>query len=488
MGTIQLSKPAWSSQWVFILAAVGSAVGLGNLWKFPYIAGENGGGAFVLVYLLCVVLIGLPVLMAEIGLGRMGKANPPQAMANLAATFRASPLWGVLGIMGVLAGLLILSFYTVIAGWAIDYFTASAVGQFRGVSHSEVSDYFEALLASPGALLFWHTVMVGLTVAIAAKGVKSGLEKAINVMMPLLFLILLVLLGWAAAQAGFAQSVSFLFEPSFSKLSWEAVLVAMGHAFFTLSIGMGAMMVYGSYLPDKYAIGKAAVWIVFADTLVALLAGVIIFTVVFSNGLAPGAGPGLLFQTLPIAFGQMSGGWFWGTLFFFLVVLAALSSAISLIEPAVSWVEQNWRIERTRAAWLLGGIVWLLGVGTVLSFNVWSEVHFLPGKTFFDSLDFITANLMLPLGGLLIAVFMAWVVTDQARRDEYRLPSYLDAGFKWDLRYIAPLGVMIVFASNLAQDPWKQVLAAGSALLLYALYVYNRRRSMLQWPEDHTIK
>lgn len=481
MSALQFSKPMWSSQKVFILAAVGSAVGLGNIWKFPYITGENGGGAFVLVYLLCVALIGLPVLMAEIGLGRMGKANPPQAMANLAADFRASPLWSLVGLMGVLAGILILSFYTVIAGWAMDYFVESAMGHFRGITQQAVSQYFNGLLGNPWASLFWHTVMVGLTVAIVAKGVKGGLEKAVNFMMPLLFFILLVLFGWAAAQGSFGQSLSFLFAPDFSKLTWEAVLIAMGHAFFTLSIGMGAMMVYGSYLPEKYSIGQAALWIVFADTAVALLAGIIIFTVVFGNGLEPGAGPGLLFQTLPIAFGQMSGGWFWGTLFFFLVVLAALSSAISLIEPAVSWVEQNWRVKRTTATWLLGALVWLLGIGTVLSFNKWSDLHFLPGKTFFDSLDFITANIMLPLGGMLMATFMAWVVTDKARQAEFRLPPMLDASFKLDLRYIAPVGVLIVFASNLVQDPWKQAAAVGSALLLYALYAYNRRRLMLQW-------
>ena len=476
MSAIRLSKPQWSSQKVFILAAVGSAVGLGNIWKFPYITGENGGGAFVLVYLLCVLLIGLPVLMAEIGLGRMGKANPPQAMANLAADFRASPLWALVGISGVLAGVLILSFYTVIAGWAIDYFVESAKGTFRGISAEEIDFYFKDLLANPWALLFWHTVIMALTVGIVAKGVKSGLEKAINFMMPALFLILLILLGWAASQHSFGESLHFLFAPDFSKLTWEAVLIAMGHAFFTLSIGMGAMMVYGSYLPERYSIPKAAVWIVFADTAVALLAGIIIFTVVFGNGLEAGSGPGLLFQTLPVAFGQMSGGWFWGTLFFFLVVLAALSSAISLIEPAVSWVEQNWRMARGRATLLLGGLTWLLGIGTVLSFNHWSDVHVLGERNFFDSLDFVTANIMLPLGGMLMAAFMAWVVTDRARQKEFRLSAGLDRLFRLDLRYVAPVGVLIVFASNLVSESTQQLVAVAVALALYALYAYNRSR------------
>ena len=484
MSAIELSKPQWSSQKVFILAAIGSAVGLGNIWKFPYITGENGGGAFVLVYLLCVTLIGLPVLMAEIGLGRMGKANPPQAMANLAADFRASPLWSLVGLSGVLAGVLILSFYTVIAGWAMDYFVESAMGHFRAIDAKQVNAYFSGLLANPWALLFWHTVIVLMTLGIVAKGVKGGLEKAVNFMMPLLFLILLVLLGWSASQQSFGDSLQFLFAPDFSKLTWKGVLIAMGHAFFTLSIGMGAMMVYGSYLPERYSIPKAAVWIVIADTAVALLAGIIIFTVVFGNGLTPGAGPGLLFQTLPVAFGQMSGGWFWGTLFFFLVVLAALSSAISLIEPAVSWAEQNWRMKRSTATWLLGFLVWLLGIGTVLSFNRWHDVHFLPGKTFFDSLDFITANIMLPLGGMLMAIFMAWVVSDKARQREFRLVPALDGAFKFDLRAIAPVGVLIVFASNLVSDPYRQLVAIAVALALYGLYAYNRSRFNLMLSEQ----
>lgn len=476
MSAIELSKPQWSSQKVFILAAVGSAVGLGNIWKFPYITGENGGGAFVLVYLLCVALIGLPVLMSEVGLGRLGRANPPQAMANLAADFRASPLWSLLGLNGVLAGLLILSFYTVIAGWAMDYFVESAKGSFRGISGEAVGQYFSGFLANPWALLFWHTVMVGLTLAIVAKGVKGGLEKAVNFMMPLLFLILLVLVGWSAAQNSFGDSLRFLFAPDFSKLTWEAVLIAMGHAFFTLSIGMGAMMVYGSYLPEGYSITRASLWIVFADTAVALLAGVVIFTVVFGNGLEPGAGPGLLFQTLPVAFGQMSGGWFWGTLFFFLVVLAALSSSISLIEPAVSWLEQNWRMSRIRATLLLGALVWLTGIGTVLSFNAWKDVHLLPGRTFFDSLDFVTANIMLPLGGMLMAVFMAWVIPAAVRRKTFDLGPVADALFIRDLRYIAPVGVLIVFASNLVESSLHRWIAVGVALALYALYAYNRSR------------
>lgn len=449
MSQLKLSTSSWSTQTAFILAAVGSAVGLGNLWKFPYITGENGGGAFVLVYLGCVLLLGLPVLIAEITLGRRGKASPPQAMANLAMEAKANRFWWLLGVNGMLAGLLILSFYTVIAGWALAYFFDSFMGDFNQISAEAVGTHFSQLIASPATLIFWHSLVMIVTVMIVAKGVKSGLEKAINIMMPGLFIILLILLGYAIASDAFYSSLNFLFAPDFSKLSMEVVLIAMGHAFFTLSIGMGTMMVYGSYFAKKHSIVKAGIWIAVADTAVALMAGLVIFTVVFANNLEPGAGPGLLFQTLPVAFGHMAGGWFFGTLFFALVVLAAFSSAISLIEPAVSWFEQNWRMSRIKAAAVLGGGTWLIGIGTVLSFNTAADVHFLGDKNFFDSLDYLTANIMLPLGGLLMAVFIGWVMTRSDVEDELRMPVDWQPVFFFVLKFITPVLIGIVFIYNL---------------------------------------
>ncbi|MBN2865491.1 MAG: sodium-dependent transporter [Thiotrichales bacterium] len=475
MSQLKLSKEGWSNQTLFILAAVGSAVGLGNIWKFPYITGENGGGAFVLVYLACVLLIGIPVLLSEIALGRAGKANPVQAMANLAHENKASRLWFLLGLNGVLAGALILSFYTVIAGWGVAYFFESLLGTFNGIGKEAVGEHFSTMLASPMQLLFWHTVVSIITVYIVSKGVKSGLERAISFMMPGLLLILLVLLGYATTTGAFGQSFSFLFSPDFSKLSWQAVLTAMGHAFFTLSIGLGTMMVYGSYLSNKYSIVKAGVWIAFADTAVALLAGLIIFSIVFANGLEPGSGPGLLFQTLPIAFGQMTGGWFFGTLFFALVIMAALSSSISLIEPAVSWFDQNWGIKRKKAAWILGSLIWFIGIGTVLSFNEWSDVHFLGDRTFFDSVDFITANIMLPLGGLLMAVFVAWVVSPKDRAEYIDLNSRLMNWFVFDLKWIAPVAILTVFATNLVGAD-SVLLMILVSLAVYGVYVWNAMR------------
>ena len=449
MSTKQHSPTIWSSQTAFILAAVGSAVGLGNLWKFPYITGENGGGAFVLVYLACVLLIGLPVLMAEIGLGRRGAASPPEAMRKLAKDNGASKLWWLLGLNGILAGVLILSFYTVIAGWAGAYFYDSFIGELNNINAKQAGEHFDALIANPMHLLFWHTILMVATIIVVSKGLKSGIEKAITYMMPALLVLLLILLGYAMTTSGFGQSVSFLFNPDFSKLTWNSVLIAMGHAFFTLSIGLGTMMVYGSYLSKKHSIVKASIWISFADTLVALIAGMVIFSIVFSNGMEAGSGPGLLFQTLPVAFGQMTGGWFFGTLFFGLVVIAAFSSAISLIEPAISWVIGRWKMTRTGASWLVGFLTWLVGVGTVLSFSDWSEVYFLTDKNFFDTLDYITTNIMLPLGGLFIAVFFGWILTKEQIKNELNLQASSLGLFLNTLKYITPIAVSIVFVSNL---------------------------------------
>jgi len=449
MSQSKLSPAVWTTQRAFIFAAIGSAVGLGNLWKFPYITGENGGGAFVLVYLLCIILIGLPILIAEITLGKSGKASPPMAMENLTKDAGVSRAWVGIGINGVLGGMLILSFYAVIAGWALHYFVESLMGGLSDMTVFSAAEHFDELMASPMNLTFWHSIIMLMTVLIVARGVTNGIEKAINIMMPALFVVLIVLLGYALTTGAFMQSVSFLFEPDFSALTGQSVLVALGHAFFTLSLGFGTMMVYGSYMPKDYSIVRASLWIVAADTLIALVAGLIIFSIVFSNDLAPGSGPGLLFQTLPIAFAQMTGGWFFGTLFFGLVVVAALSSAISMMEPAVSWVEQKWKINRYKAAWGLGGVAWVLGLGTILSFNLIADVIFIGERSFFECMDFFTSNQMLPLGGFFTALFVGWVWHQTKRDQETGMPAKWSTIFGFALKFIAPALVAIVFVANL---------------------------------------
>jgi NSS family neurotransmitter:Na+ symporter len=436
----------WSSRLAFILAATGSAVGLGNIWKFPYITGENGGGAFVLIYLLCIAVIGIPIMMAEILLGRRGRRSPINTMRHLAEDEGVSRHWRLLGWAGVVSGFIILSYYSVVAGWALAYVFRTGAGTFSGVTADGVGNIFSSLVSDPERLLAWHTIFMAITMVVVSRGVRSGLEKAVRYLMPALLILLLVLVGYAMNTGYFQQGLDFLFKADFSKLSADAVLIALGHAFFTLSLGMGAIMVYGSYLPKNTSIARTTITIAGMDTLVALLAGMAIFPIVFANGLEPGSGPGLIFQTLPLAFGHMPGGTFFGTLFFILLVFAAWTSAISLIEPVVAWLVENRNMSRVYAAMLTGMVTWLLGVGTVLSFNLWSgEEYQLFGKTLFDLFDYLTANIMLPMGGMLIAIFCAWVMSRQSTLDELGMGDKM--GFRLWLflvSFVAPVAVLVV--------------------------------------------
>jgi NSS family neurotransmitter:Na+ symporter len=438
----------WSNRTVFILAATGSAVGLGNIWKFPYIAGENGGGTFVLVYLLCIALIGLPIMVAEIMLGRRGKQSPINTMMALAKDENRNPNWKWLGWMGVVAGFLILSYYSVIAGWAMSYIFRTGGGFFVGVTADGANRIFTDLVSDPERLLAWHTIFMVMTMIIVARGVKNGLEKAVTFLMPLLFGILILLVIYATTTGHFMDGIRFLFTPG--SIDGKGVLIAMGHAFFTLSLGMGAIMVYGSYLSEDYSIVQASIWIAIADTAVALLAGMAIFPIVFANGLEPGAGPGLIFQTLPIAFGHMEGGTLLGVLFFTLLLFAAWTSAISLIEPAVAYLVENKGLSRIYASVWIGGFTWLTGLGTVFSFNIWQDktlsIPFLfENLTFFDTLDYLTANIMLPLGGLFIAIFSVWVMREESSRAELATYPKMYSVWRFLVRYITPVAVIVVF-------------------------------------------
>jgi len=442
----------WSSRLAFILAATGSAVGLGNIWKFPYIAGENGGGAFVLIYLLCIAVIGIPIMMAEVLIGRRGRQSPINTMRALAKEEGASRAWVLLGGAGVLAGFLILSYYSVIAGWALSYVFRTGSGLFEGLTADGVQAIFTNLVTDPERLLAWHTIFMIMTMVVVARGVSGGIEKAVKFLMPALFVLLFVLVGYALNSGGFEQGVVFLFQPDFSKITANGILIAMGHAFFTLSLGMGAIMVYGSYLPSNASIAKTSIAVSLMDTLVALLAGLAIFPIVFANGLEPGAGPGLIFQTLPIAFGHMQYGAFFGMLFFVLLVFAAWSSSISLIEPAVAWLVENKGMTRIFASVVAGLVTWLFGLLTVLSFNLWSDVKLLSSieifkdSTVFDLLDYLTANIMLPLGGLLIAIFAAWKMSRESTVDELGMGDrFFYPLWRFLVRYITPIAVIIVF-------------------------------------------
>ena len=437
----------WSSRFVFILAVTGSAVGLGNIWKFPYIAGQNGGGAFVAVYLLCVFAIGLPIMMAEVLIGRRGRRNPVATMMLLGEEEAGHASWSLVGVLGVVTGFLILSFYSVIAGWTGAYIIKSAIGEFVGAVPEAVAGSFSDLSGSALNSGFWHTAFMAVTVFVVARGVKSGLEQAVRFMVPALVVIMLILLGYAMRNTGefFQQGFEFLLRPDFGALSGSGVLAAMGQAFFTLSLGMGAVMAYGAYLPQQTSIIGTSVAVVCADTAIAILAGLVIFPIVFANDLDPNAGPGLIFETLPLAFGQLPGGEIFGALFFLLLAFAALTSGISLMEPAVAWSMENHGLGRVQAATLVGGIVWVLGFMTVLSFNRLSEFQFWNG-TIFDNIDFLTTNIMLPLGGLLITVFAGWVMCQNSSADELdETAGPLYQLWRFLARYVAPAAVLLIF-------------------------------------------
>ncbi len=452
----------WSSRLGFILAATGSAVGLGNIWKFPYMAGEYGGGAFVIIYLLCVALMGLPVMIAEVLLGKRGRCSPVNTMRLLAEEIGASRLWLFLGWAGVIAGFLILSYYSVIAGWTLAYIPDVASGTFSAVTtmpETEVMGFvgtvFNNLVSNPLLLIFWHTVFIVVTLIMLLGGVQGGLERAVRFMMPALFLLLLVLVGYAMSTPKFMAGIHFMFDidfhkffyPTGDKFSGEGLLAAMGQAFFSLSLGMGAIMVYGAYLPKHASIMQTTAVVVLADTLVAILAGLVIFPIVFSNGLEANQGVGLVFKTLPIAFGQMPFGSLVGALFFLLLALAAWSSAISLLEPAIAWLVETGKFTRFGATISSGIAAWLVGFATVFSFNWLADFKPLFDKTLFDLIDYITANIMLPLGGLLIAVFVAWLMKRQVITEELDLSSdsFSFEILQFLLRYVTPLGVTLVF-------------------------------------------
>lgn len=441
---------AWASRWTFIMAATGSAVGLGNMWKFPYVAGSNGGGAFVLVYLGCILLIGVPVMMAEVLIGRQGRQSPINSMRDAVAESGADSRWRHVGWVGVAAGMLILSFYAVIAGWALAYIFEAASGELVGVSGDAAGDIFGNLLADPGRLIFWQSIFMLLCVGVVVGGVKKGLGVAVEILMPILFVMLLLLLGFSFFRGNFSAAWDFLFNFNLQLLTWRGVLEAMGQAFFTLSIGMGAIMAYGAYMPQKANIGKTILIVAFFDSLVAIVSGLIIFSIVFATqGIEPSAGPGLMFISLPVAFGGMPGGLLIGSAFFVLVSIAAWSSAISLLEPCVAWLIEAKNMGRVQANLLLAGFAWVLGLGSVLSFNIGSDIK-LAGFTFFDFLDFLTANIMLPLSGLLIAIFVGYVMKREFVDDQMQgTTPMMMALWQVTLRYVAPVSITAVFVMGI---------------------------------------
>jgi NSS family neurotransmitter:Na+ symporter len=438
-------RGAWRNRWTFMLATAGSAIGLGNIWKLPYMIGVNGGSAFVLVFIACILFVGIPLMMTEVLLGRRAQQNPLDGIKTLALEAKASPLWKIIGGMGMLTGLVILAFYSVIGGWVLSFILEAAKGSFTEITATQSTANFNNLLASPISLLFWHSVFMCLTMGVVAHGVNSGLEKANNILIPALFAILLILLGYSMSVGNMPAAYDFMFSLDFSKITPVAVLSALGHAFFSLSLGMGSVMVYGSYLQRNVSIARTTIYIALADTMLGLLVGIAIYSLVFANNLAPNAGPGLIFQTLPIAFGHMPGGSLIATLFFMLVAFAAWTSAISLVEPTIAWIVENSKISRKLAATALGLLIWLLGISVVLSFNDWQHIKIIFGLNIFETLDKLTSTILLPLGGLLMAIFAGYFMRKEHVQEELSLSNRAFKLWRFTNNYISPVAIVAVF-------------------------------------------
>lgn len=448
----------WSSRTGFLLAAIGFAVGIGNIWRFPYVTGENGGSAFLFVYLACALGIGLPLLITELTIGRRGRRSASGSIRAVAAEAGRSSRWGAVGGLAIFCVFIILSYYTVISGWTLDYFFRAISGSFNGMESRESNAMFAQLLNNPWQLLFWNTVVHLLVYLVVRQGVQAGIERAVKILMPALLVALVFMVGYGAVAGDMVMAMEFLLQPDFSKVTFQTVMVAIGQAFFSIGIGMGALITFGAYLPKDYSIPASATIIILSDTAVALLAGFAIFPLVFAFGLPPSSGSGLIFQTLPLAFGQMPGGQFVGGIFFVLLIVAALSSCIGCGEAVVSWVDEHWGIRRSKGILLTVVGAWLVGILTILSLGTWSDffpLDFLPafaGKTIFDSLDFLAANILLLVGALLTSVFFGWLVPKQIKLDELGVDDALFFGFwRFMLRFVIPPVLFIVIVMGVSE-------------------------------------
>jgi NSS family neurotransmitter:Na+ symporter len=446
----------WSNRFAFLMASIGAAVGLGNIWKFPYTLGSSGGSGFLIVYLFAVILIAAPIMVAEMVIGREGKQSAPNSMRVLAERYRATRLWAWVGWMGLLGSFIVLSFYSVIAGWAMDYIFKSASGALEGLTPGGSAAVFDHVLSSPVEMAIWHFLFMASTVFIVGRGIKSGIEKAVNWMMPALFMMLVGLVIYAAIEGDFAAAVDYLFTPDFSKITPGVALAAVGQAFFSLSVGFGMILTYASYLPEDVSLPRSTFIIAAGDTLVAVLAGLAMFPIIFAHGLDPAAGPGLLFVTMSTAFGQMAGGTFVATAFFVLIFVAALTSSIAILETMTARAEESAGLPRPRAAALVGGGAFILGLATVFSFNVWQDVRplgFLEAfetKSIFDVLDYSVTNVLLPLGGMLFSIFAGWVMSRDSTVKELGLgDGFAYKAWLFLARIVAPVAVGIVFIANL---------------------------------------
>ncbi len=441
-------RDSFGSKIGVIAAAAGSAIGLGNIWRFPYVLGNNGGGAFLIIYLIFVIGIGVPVMVSEFIIGRRSQRNPYGAFVKLAP---GKP-WYLVGIMGILAAFTILSFYSTIAGWTLEYLTEAVSTGFQKMDKTSLNQNLTNFINNGYRPVIWQLVFMFLTGYVVYAGVKNGIEKYTKILMPILLVIIIVLDINSVLLPGAHKGLTFLFKPDFSKINGSVVLEALGQAFFSLSIGMGTLITYGSYIQKKESLGNTAVSVSLADTLIAVLAGIAIFPAVFSFGINPEAGPSLVFVTLPLIFEQMTGGYFFAILFFSLLAIAALTSTISVLEVVVAYLSEERNMSRKKATVISSAAISLLGIGCTLSQGPLPELHVL-GKSLFDAMDFLSANILLPLGGFFIVLFVGWQLKRLEVLDELSSGGQHKVAFfrvyLIIVRFLAPIAILLVFLNNL---------------------------------------
>lgn len=440
----------WTSQSAFLLATIGGAVGLGNLWRFPYIAGENGGGGFVLIYLGLVLLLGLPLVAGEMLLGRRGHQSAVATMAALVRAEKARPFWRVIGWLSLIIPIVGLSYYAVVAAWTLDYLGLAVANSFEGLDSDSTQSLFGGRIAQPVRQALLHGAFMAMTVYVVAKGVNNGIERISRFMMPALFAVLLILVVFGMSQGNFAEAVTFLFKPDFSEVTTQSVLIALGQALFSLAIGVGVLITYSAYMPRSFSLQQSALIVCIGDTSIAVLAGLAIFPIVFGNNLDPAEGPSLIFITLPVAFGSMPAGQIVGPLFFLLLFFAAYTTALGMLEPMISWLSERAGGKRPLLTIVTGAATWLLGLASVFSFSFMSEFHPLAllglDKNVFALLDFGIANILLPLNAFLIAVFVGWILRKDTAVEEFGVESRRWIRFwRFSVRYVAPIAIALVF-------------------------------------------
>lgn len=446
----------WSSGLAVYLGTAGASVGLGSIWRFPYLAGTGGGSAFILMFVLACALVATPLLAAEFALGRASRLSPPEAAGAVAVAAGLSSRWNLIGILGTVAAFLLFSYYTVIAAWVLAYAWKCGIGLLSAAGPQHVAALWSEFQSHPIEIGAWHAGFVAGVIVISARGLQGGIEPANKFRAPALLLLLLILVVYSLLTGDVRRGPTFAFKPDFSAVTAQVVLSAIGQAFYATGVGQAMMIAFGAYVERGTSLVRTSLVITGSILLVSVLATMMIFPLVFAYGMNPAQGPALVFDVLPRVFTEIPGGRIIGTLFFLLLVLAATTPSIALLEPGVAWLMRRRSVGRSSAVWIVGVTSWVLGIGTVLSFNRWSEWHplaFIPlfaHKTFFDVLDYACSNIMMPIGALLTSIFIGWRVNTIFARDELAETKPLArVACVWLLRYVCPLAILAVFVATL---------------------------------------